>query len=186
MLHPILSAKERHRVGLNPLALFEIVLEERHVGQAAGRLNLAPSAVSHGLGRLRRLLNDPLFLRTPKGVVPTDRAMELAGPVADILARARRLSPLPRHSIRLRPRAVSQSARPTASPPCSCLRCLPNCAGSVRAFDISVRQILPPRAVRTTEGVWEPVLADIEARAMDIAVVPADEVPARFCRPNPL
>ena len=47
-------------------------------------------------------------------------------------------------------------------------------------INISVRQILPPRAVRTTERVWEPVLADIEARAVDIAVVPADEVPARF------
>ncbi|MDE3820645.1 LysR family transcriptional regulator [Sinorhizobium meliloti] len=57
-----MSAKERHRVGLNPLALFEIVLEERHVGQAAGRLNLSPSAVSHGLGRLRRLLTGrPVF-----------------------------------------------------------------------------------------------------------------------------
>ena len=53
------------------------------------RLNLSPSAVSHGLGRLRRLLNDPLFLKTPKGVVPTARATELAEPVADILARVR-------------------------------------------------------------------------------------------------
>ena len=64
------------RVDLNLLVLFEIVLEERHVGQAAGRLNLSPSAISHGLRRLRRLLNDPLFLRTPKGVVPTDRALD--------------------------------------------------------------------------------------------------------------
>ena len=39
--------------------------------------------------RLRRLLNDPLFLRTPKGVVPTARAVALAEPVADLLARAR-------------------------------------------------------------------------------------------------
>ena len=44
------------------------------MGRAAERLNLTPSAVSHGLGRLRRLLNDPLFLKTPKGVMPTARA----------------------------------------------------------------------------------------------------------------
>jgi DNA-binding transcriptional LysR family regulator len=79
------------RADLNLLVLFQAVLEARHVGRAAERLHLTPSAVSHGLARLRRLLNDPLFLRMPKGVVPTARAMELAEPVADVLARARRV-----------------------------------------------------------------------------------------------
>jgi len=85
MLHQI----DLSRVDLNLLVLFETVMEERHVGRSASRLNLSPSAVSHGLGRLRSLLGDPLFLRTPRGVVPTDRALNLAGPVADILARVR-------------------------------------------------------------------------------------------------
>ena len=85
----MLNEIDLSRTDLNLLVLFEVVLEERHVGRAADRLNLTPSAVSHGLGRLRRLLNDPLFLRTPKGVVPTARATELSGPVADVLARAR-------------------------------------------------------------------------------------------------
>src|SRR4026208_1343640 len=75
------------RVDLNLLVLFEVVLDERHVGRAAERMRPTPSAASHGLGRLRRLLNDPLFLRTPKGVVPTARATELAEPIAEILAR---------------------------------------------------------------------------------------------------
>src|SRR6187402_398182 len=85
----MLNQIDLSRVDLNLLVLFETVLEERHVGQAAERLNLSPSAVSHGLKRLRLLLNDPLFLRTPKGVVPTERAAQLAEPVADLLARAR-------------------------------------------------------------------------------------------------
>src|SRR3954447_5327487 len=85
----MLNKIDLSRADLNLLVLFEVVLAERNVGRAAQRLNLTPSAVSHGLGRLRRLLNDPLFLRTPKGVVPTARAMALAGPVADLLARAR-------------------------------------------------------------------------------------------------
>src|SRR5580765_4683689 len=79
------------RADLNLLVLFEVVSQERHVGRAAARLNLSASAVSHGLGRLRQLLNDPLFLRTPKGVVPTARGIELAEPVAEILARVRRV-----------------------------------------------------------------------------------------------
>src|SRR5436190_23828643 len=79
------------RADLNLLALFEVIFSERHVGRAAARLNLTASAVSHGLGRLRQLLNDPLFLRTPKGVVPTARGIELAEPVAEILTRVRRV-----------------------------------------------------------------------------------------------
>src|SRR6185436_14718837 len=85
----MLNRIDLSRADLNLLVLFEAVLEERHVGRAAERLNLSSSAVSHGLGRLRRLLNDPLFLKTPKGVVPTARATELAEPIADILARVR-------------------------------------------------------------------------------------------------
>ena len=77
------------RADLNLLALFEVIFSERHLGRAAVRLNLTPSAVSHGLSRLRRLLNDPLFLRVPKGVMPTARALALAEPIADVLARAR-------------------------------------------------------------------------------------------------
>src|SRR5919108_3706595 len=85
----MLNETDLSRTDLNLLVLFEVVLEERHVGRAAEKLNLSPSAVSHGLTRLRRVLNDPLFLRTPKGVVPTARALELAAPIADLLARAR-------------------------------------------------------------------------------------------------
>src|SRR5688572_5759381 len=85
----MLNAIDLSRTDLNLLVLFEVVLEEGHVGRAADRLKLTPSAVSHGLGRLRRLLNDPLFLKTPKGVVPTERANELAVLISDVLARAR-------------------------------------------------------------------------------------------------
>ena len=73
----MLKEKALSRIDLNLLVIFKAVLEESHVARAAGRLNLTPSAVSHALRRLRHLLNDPLFLRTPKGVVPTERAMEL-------------------------------------------------------------------------------------------------------------
>ena len=84
----MLNEIDLSRADLNLLVLFEAVLEERHVGRAAERLNLTLGG-QPGLGRLRRLLNDPLFLRTPKGVVPTARAMELAAPIADVLARVR-------------------------------------------------------------------------------------------------
>src|SRR5688572_20505416 len=87
----MLNKTDLSRIDLNLLVLFEVVLEELHVGRAASRLHISPSAVSHGLGRLRRLMHDPLFLRQPKGVVPTERARELAAPVTDILERTRQV-----------------------------------------------------------------------------------------------
>ena len=85
----MLNQIDLSRIDLNLLVLFEAVFQERHVGRSAERLHLSPSAVSHGLGRLRTLLGDPLFLKTPKGVVPTERALQLATPVAEILAHVR-------------------------------------------------------------------------------------------------
>ena len=79
------------RIDLNLLVLLDVVAAERHVGRAAKRLGLTPSAVSHGLRRLRELFDDPLFLRTPKGVVPTARTLELAAPISDVLARVSNL-----------------------------------------------------------------------------------------------
>src|SRR5678816_2987614 len=87
----MLNEIDLSRADLNLLVLFETVLLERHVGRAAARLHLSPSAVSHGLGRLRRLLAAPLFLRTPRGVVPTARALELAAPIEEVLSGVRRV-----------------------------------------------------------------------------------------------
>src|SRR5215468_1809650 len=136
----MLNGIDLSRTDLNLLVLFEVVLDERHVGRAADRLNLTPSAVSHGLGRLRRLLNDPLFVRTPKGVVPTARAAELAAPF-DPSASARRFTigaPDGASAVVLRPLL----ARLRAIAP---------------GVDIGVRQILP-----TPARVWRSALADLE------------------------
>ncbi len=76
------------KVDLNLLVVFQILLAERHVGRAAIRLFRTQSAVSHALGRLRRLFEE-LFIRHPKGVEPTARALALAPAIADILDRTR-------------------------------------------------------------------------------------------------
>src|SRR5690349_3050479 len=85
----MLNQIDLSRIDLNLLVLFESVLREANVGRAAAALNLSPSAVSHGLGRLRRMMNDPLFLRTPRGVVPTARAQDLAPRIAEVLQQIR-------------------------------------------------------------------------------------------------
>ncbi len=74
---------------LRLLAAFEAVLRERGVTAAADALGVTQPAVSQALAKLRRALGDPLFVRAPHGMEPTPRALELAGPVADILRLAR-------------------------------------------------------------------------------------------------
>jgi DNA-binding transcriptional LysR family regulator len=176
----MLNEIDLSRADLNLLTLFEVVLRERHVGRAAARLNLSPSAVSHGLKRLRQLLNDPLFLRTPKGVVPTARAAQLAAPIAEVLARVRDV---------IAGAGVFDPARSTrrfiiAAPDgISSVILHPLLAiliSRAPGIDIGLRQLLPPEGGRSTETAWDPALADLENGAMDIAIAPVDSVPARF------
>jgi DNA-binding transcriptional LysR family regulator len=54
------------------------VLEERSVVRAARRLHVTPSAVSNSLARLRHELDDPLVIKSGRGIVPTPRAAALA------------------------------------------------------------------------------------------------------------
>ena len=176
----MLSQIDLSRADLNLLVLFEAVLEERHVGRAAGRLSLTPSAVSHGLGRLRRLLNDPLFIRTPKGVVPTARAAELAAPVADLLARARRViataAPFdPARSARRFTIGAPDGVSAVFLPPlwAALRRGAPGVA-------LGLRQLLPVPGETAPDRAWLNVYAELDARAMDLAVIPSDAIPARF------
>lgn len=60
------------------LLVFRELLRHTSVTRAAESLSLSQSAVSHALGRLRALFEDPLFLRLPHGLQPTRRAEELA------------------------------------------------------------------------------------------------------------
>ncbi len=72
-------------VDLNLLRVFDAVLRERGVTPAAARLGLTQPAVSNALARLRALLGDALFVRTPKGMDATPFARELAEPVRQAL-----------------------------------------------------------------------------------------------------
>jgi len=65
-------------VDLNLLRVFDLLMELRSVTRVAERLGLTQSAVSHALGRLRRLLDDPLFVRGPQGLQPSARAEQIA------------------------------------------------------------------------------------------------------------
>ncbi|WP_213772093.1 LysR family transcriptional regulator [Bradyrhizobium sp. dw_78] len=63
---------------LNLLVMLEALVAERSVSGAALRLGLTQSAVSHALRRLRNNFKDELFIRSSRGMQPTQRAMEIA------------------------------------------------------------------------------------------------------------
>ena len=73
-------------IDLNLLRAFDAVLQERSVTAAARRLRRTQPAVSNALARLRALVGDPLFVRTPAGMDATPVARELGEPVRQALA----------------------------------------------------------------------------------------------------
>ena len=71
---------------LNLLRVFLAIWDLRSLTAAGDRLGLTQPAVSHALRRLRTLFEDPLFSRTPSGMVPTDAAYRLYPPLAQAFA----------------------------------------------------------------------------------------------------
>ena len=154
---------------LNLLIVFQALLGERHVGRAAERLALTQSATSHALGRLRDLFGDTLFVRHPKGIEPTARALALAPAIADILDRAR-----------------SVLASPLFNPS------LP-CSFTIATIDLTVptvivpliehlRSIAPAIDLRVLPLDRRHVVAAFDRQEIDMAILNFPDPPARIAR----
>jgi len=168
------------RIDLSLLVLFSTVLEESHVARAADRLNMTPSAVSHGLRRLRRLLHDPLFLKVPSGVKPTERALALAAPVAEVLSRVDGIisaaGPFdPKTSLR-----SFTIGAPDAITAVFLSPLLARLTRSAPGVDIRLLQLMPQHHGKPTSQVWHTTLAELDAHRLDLAVLPLGPVPPRF------
>lgn len=70
---------------LNLLIVFETVYSSGNISQAARRLGMSQPTISNALRRLRDSLDDPLFVRSGRGVQPTTRAMQMIVPVREAL-----------------------------------------------------------------------------------------------------
>ena len=66
---------------LNLLVVFRTLYEERNVTKASLKVGITQPAMSNALNRLRYLMKDELFIRGPKGMRPTPRAVELSLPI---------------------------------------------------------------------------------------------------------
>jgi DNA-binding transcriptional LysR family regulator len=67
------------------LTTFLTVLEETSVSRAADRLGVSQSAVSHTIDKLRKIFDDPLFVRVGRGIEPTAKALALSAPAQSVL-----------------------------------------------------------------------------------------------------
>ncbi|TBE50883.1 LysR family transcriptional regulator [Rhizobium ruizarguesonis] len=75
-------------VDLNLLVAFDAIMAERSVTRAGARIGRTQPAMSAALARLRQLFQDELFVRSPSGLEPTPRALDLAEPIGKSLRHA--------------------------------------------------------------------------------------------------
>jgi DNA-binding transcriptional LysR family regulator len=73
------------RIDLNLLVILDALIETQSVSGAGDRVGLSQPAVSHALGRLRDLLNDPILEREGRKMRLTPRAKELREPIRTAL-----------------------------------------------------------------------------------------------------
>lgn len=81
----LIDVAQLSRKNLNLLVIFDTVVATGSVTEAAERLNLTQSALSHAISRLRDMFDDPLFVRGKAGFTMTARAQQIAVPIRETL-----------------------------------------------------------------------------------------------------
>jgi DNA-binding transcriptional LysR family regulator len=87
----VIDTMDTRNLDLGLLVTLEALLAERNVTHAARRLNLSQPALSARLARLRDALGDPLLIPGQRGMIPTQRALELMQPLHEALEGVRRV-----------------------------------------------------------------------------------------------
>ena len=91
-----MTAMQFGTLHLNQLLLIDALTRNSNLSEAAEDIGLTQSAASHALARLRRELQDSIFIRTSEGMRPTPYGIRLAASVRDALQSLR--AGLDRHS----------------------------------------------------------------------------------------
>jgi len=144
---------------LNLLAALDVLVAERSVTRAGRRVGLSQPAMSNVLRRLRDALDDPILVRTPHGMVPTARALELVGPVRRALAEIEEVVSVRR---RFEPSTAAHVFRVTAMDH-AWVVLLPRLVKRLAAGAPRIRLDLSPYGETTSE--------DLASGAVDAAIV---------------
>jgi DNA-binding transcriptional LysR family regulator len=158
-------------VNLNLLSVFKVIYDERHIGRAAARLGLTPSAVSHALARMRQLLGDPLFVRTQSGIEPTPRAKHLAVPIFEGLSHIEKIF------------ATPASFDPSSTTRAFTLAVLGyGTASMTPALVAALRRHAAGARLHVRRLSLDEALMELDAGTLDIVAGHMDALPERFIR----
>lgn len=155
---------------LNLLIAFDHLMRERNVSRAAERLHVSQPAMSNNLKRLRELLDDPLLVRTHQGMVPTERAKQLA--------------PLVRQSLSFAEEALSPTEVFEPSQSQRVFRVLVSdyLEGTLIASLVAYLQIHAPMIALDVLTLSDGDFQDIEQAKIDLAINRFDSIPQSFHR----
>lgn len=73
-------------IDLNLLVVFDAVFQTGSASIAARQIGMSQPAVSNALARFRSVIDDPLFVRHPLGVTPTEKARQIAPVIRQALS----------------------------------------------------------------------------------------------------
>ncbi len=152
---------------LNLLRVFDALFEERSVTRAGSRLHVTQSAVSHALARLRDILDDELFIKSPDGMTPTAKARAV-GP----RLRAGLLQLQAALSVDAFDPATAEHHYAIAADAYACAVLLPGVVKRIRAD-------APGVEVRITPGVAD-IAEALDTGRVDLAISAYGRVPGRL------
>ncbi len=145
------------------LVIFVELLSKRNATYVAEKMHMTAPAVSHSLGRLREIFDDPLFIRVPHGLTPTPKALELGPKVREMLDLWA---------------AINEGDIATFDPAEATGTFNISFAGTLgdALFDrflLRVKRLAPSLQVRLTESSsWEADVAAMRANELDLAFSP--------------
>jgi DNA-binding transcriptional LysR family regulator len=154
-------------IDLNLLRVFDALFEERSVTRAGSRLRVTQSAVSHALARLRDILDDELFIKSPDGMTPTAKARAV-GP----RLRAGLLQLQAALTVDAFDPATAEYHYTIAADAYACAVLLPSVVGRIRAD-------APEVDVRITPGVAD-ITEALDTGRVDLAISAYGRVPERL------
>jgi len=153
---------------LNLLVCFDALMRERNVSRAAEQLNISQPAMSNSLKRLRGLLDDPLLVRTTRGMEPTERALEL--------------EPLIRQSLSFAEAALSPTDQfdPKTSERVFRIQVSDYVEGTLIASLVQHLQEHAPHVTLDVLTLSDASFQDLEKGKVDLAINRFDDIPQSF------
>jgi DNA-binding transcriptional LysR family regulator len=79
------------KIDLNLLVLLDVLIDQRNVTRAAEIAHMSQPAMSRALGRLRRMLGDPILSKGSDGLMPTPKAIAMQPRLKQLLAEIQEL-----------------------------------------------------------------------------------------------